>query len=366
MVPEPKRLETDYAIPPGETLLETIEALGMTQVELARRMGRPLKTVNEIIKGKAMITADTAVQLERVLGAPARFWLGLEANYREDLARLDERKALDLMASDWLRRIPYREMEEYGWIGTSSCISDTARVETVLRYFGVASVAAWKETWTSPRATFRKSSLFEAAPGPVAAWLRQGEVFGQAIACGVHNAKKFRDVVHQARALTVESPGVFVPRLQASCAQAGVAVVFVREIRRCPASGATQWLSPTKALIQLSLRYKSDDHLWFTFFHEAGHVLLHGKRLGFLEGYKREASVAGEPEQQADRFAEDILIPRSRWEEFVSAGCFSVHSISAFAYGLGIAPGIVVGRLQHEKMIPFNRSNRLKRCLKWT
>jgi len=364
MAPEVKRLETDYAVRPGETLYETIDALGMTQAELARRMGRPIKTVNEIIKGKATITADTALQLERVLGVPARFWLALEANYREDLARLDERQTLDPSAAAWLLAIPYREMDQYGWVDISRCTSDADTLGVVLKYFGVASVAAWNETWTSPHATFRKSSLFDAAPGAVAAWLRQGEVVGQSISCSPFSVKKFRKAIEQARALTTEPPDVFVPAIQGFCAQTGVAVAFVREMPKCPASGATQWLSSTKALIQLSLRYKSDDHLWFTFFHEAGHVLLHGKRLGFLEG--QETTSAEQPEQEANYFAEDMLIPRRQWEEFVTSGTLSAVSIGAFAHRLGIAPGLVVGRLQHEKLVPYrSRLNALKRRFSW-
>ena len=77
----------DYAVPPGATLLELLEFLGLTQAELAARAGRPKKTINEIIKGKAAITPDTAVQLERVLGSKASFWNALEGNYRTALVR---------------------------------------------------------------------------------------------------------------------------------------------------------------------------------------------------------------------------------------------------------------------------------------
>jgi HTH-type transcriptional regulator/antitoxin HigA len=60
-------------------------------------------------------------------------------------------------------------------------------------------------------------------------------------------------------------------------------VVIVKELPGCSVNGATFWLNPEKAVIQLSLRYRSDDHLWFNFFHEAGHIVLHGKRETFLE-----------------------------------------------------------------------------------
>ncbi len=79
----------NYAVPPGATLKETIEAMGISQAELAQRTGRSKKTINEIIKGKAAIMTDTAIQLERVLGVPASFWNNLERNYQETLERLE-------------------------------------------------------------------------------------------------------------------------------------------------------------------------------------------------------------------------------------------------------------------------------------
>ena len=77
----------DYATPPGDTLLETLRELGITQTELARRMGRPVKTINEIVKAKARITEHTALGLEKILGVRAEVWLALESNYRLALAR---------------------------------------------------------------------------------------------------------------------------------------------------------------------------------------------------------------------------------------------------------------------------------------
>jgi HTH-type transcriptional regulator / antitoxin HigA len=79
----------DYASPPGDMLEETMEYLGITQTELAHRMGRPIKTIHKILQGKAALTADTALELERVLGAPAHLWMNLEANYCENQARPD-------------------------------------------------------------------------------------------------------------------------------------------------------------------------------------------------------------------------------------------------------------------------------------
>jgi HTH-type transcriptional regulator/antitoxin HigA len=91
-------LQNEYhpdSVSPGEeTLLETLETIGMPQAELAKRMGCPFKTINEIIHKKASITAETALQLEQVLHIPASFWLKREHQYRESLARLAEEPTL--------------------------------------------------------------------------------------------------------------------------------------------------------------------------------------------------------------------------------------------------------------------------------
>jgi len=166
--------------PPGDTLLETIEALGMTQLELSQRMGRPVKTINEIINGKTAITPETALQLERVLGVPAHFWRNREEQYQQYLlAQKDEAELAK--CGDWLEEIPFRHLVERGWARDGA--NDAERVKSGLEYFGVASVDAWRSTWGSPAAAYRRSPAFEANPGAVAAWLRKGEMEARAMEC---------------------------------------------------------------------------------------------------------------------------------------------------------------------------------------
>jgi addiction module HigA family antidote len=347
----------DTVSPPGETLLETLEAMGMTQAELAERTGRPQKTINEIVKGKSAITPETALQLERVLGVPAGFWNNRESAYREYLARAQEHERL-VPAVSWLRQFPVAAMVRLGWIEKRQ--DPVERVREILGYFGVASPRQWQEVW-APQATFRQSPAFQADPGAVAAWLRRGEIEGQQIECTPYDRSHFHAALLEARALTEAPPEHFQPTLTALLAQAGVALVFVPELPKIRASGATQWLTPKKALLQLSLRYKTDDQLWFTFFHEAGHILLHGKRDFFIE----ESGQESEEEAEADRFAADLLIPPADWRRIAGRGRYSQGEILAFAAEIGIAPGIVVGRLQHEGDLPPNYCNDLKRRLEW-
>jgi addiction module HigA family antidote len=352
------RYVPDYVSPPGETLLDTIEALSMTQVELAERTGRPTKTISEIIKGKAAITPETALQLEKVLGVPASFWTNRERNYREYLARREEQSRLQKQI-EWLKTLPVKAMCENDWIHKVD--NKVQQLGEVLRFFGVASPEAWTDVWCGPQVAFRQSKAFESDPGAVAAWLRKGEIVAQSIRCEPYSQSAFKEALSRARSLTVESPKVFHSRLVQLCADAGVAVVFVPELPGARVCGATRWLSPSKALIQLSLRYKTNDHLWFTFFHEAGHILLHGKRDVFLELNEKE----GAKEAEADQFAAGFLIPPANYNAFVRPGIFSAARIDDFAREIGIAPGIVVGRLQHDRKLPSSHLNGLKQRYEW-
>ncbi len=349
----------DFVTPPGETLLETLEVIGMTQAEFAERTGRPKKTINEIIRGKAAITPETALQFEKVLGVSAGFWINREQNYQEWLAREQERSYFEKHLS-WIEKFPVKEMTNSGWIEKYD--EPIHQLNELLRFFGIASPQQWNAVTNDLSLAFRRSPAYKAEPEIISAWLRKGEIEAQNIGCEPFDADAFREALDEIRLLTNESPDVFVTRIVELCAKAGVAVVFVHELRNLRTNGATRWLNPNKALIQLSLLYKTDDHLWFTFFHEAGHILLHGKRDIFLE----EDNQKNDKEDEANHFAADWLIPSSEYKGFHPRGShFSKAEIVEFAKSVGIAPGIVVGRLQHDGRIPMKNCNDLKRKLLW-
>src|SRR5262245_53061712 len=132
------RVVSDRPVPPGELLGETLHVLGLSHADAGRRMGRPAQAINEIVKGKKEITAETALQLERVLGVPAHIWLGLEAPYRQALARRVDARHL---ARDAARAAtsPYVAMAHLGWVEKTR--ETGARIEHLLRFFGIGSLA---------------------------------------------------------------------------------------------------------------------------------------------------------------------------------------------------------------------------------
>ena len=349
------RYAPDFISPPGETLAEILEERNMSQSELAQRMGRPKKTINEIIKGKAEITIDTALQIELVLGTPARFWIERERLYREYLARKNENQRLKGYLG-WLKKIPYRQMTKLGWLKFYEDKIEQLRESLI--FFAVVSPEQWEEIWgRNLSIDFRKSQAFESDQGAITAWLRQGEIEASKINCADYNELKFRDVLQQIRLLTVKSIKVFQPQMIDLCAAAGVALVFVPELPKTRVHGATRWLGSQKALIQLSDRYKTNDHFWFSFFHEAGHIVLHGKRILFLEGQDIQDKIK---EKEADIFAANLLINSRDWQRFIANNCLSKKAINQFAEQQGIHPGIIVGRLQHEQIISDQNCNDLK------
>jgi HTH-type transcriptional regulator/antitoxin HigA len=350
--------QPDFMVHPGEHLEELLETSGMTQAELADRLGVHKKTVNEIVKGKASVSSDVALRLSKVFHYPAHLWNNMQRNFDETAARLAEEERLKDHL-DWLKQVPVKKMIERGWLPAHK--APIEQLDEVLRFFGIASPDQWQTVWQTHQVAYRQSQRFEPCALALSAWLRQGELQAQAMACAPFDRKGFQQVLDIARGLTREGPHNFEPQLIDHCARVGVALVFVPELPKTGVSGCTRWLGG-KAVIQLSLRYKSNDQLWFTFFHEAGHIMKHGKKEVFLEG----KGLDGEKEEEANNFARDRLIPPADYRRFLEQwDGRSLEPIVRFADEIGIAPGIVVGRLQFDKRLKNSHGNGLKVFYEW-
>ena len=178
-----------------------------------------------------------------------------------------------------------------------------------------------------------------------------------------YDESRFKHAVRSIRELTRQPVDKALQRTERLCNEAGVALALVRPLPKTALSGAAWWISPRKAVIQLSARHKSDDHLWFSFFHEAAHVLLHSKKSVFVDETNGDDTGL---EAEANEWASNILVSRRAWKQFIAAPLFSEHAVKEFADEQGIAPGIVVGRLQHRRLLPWTHLNGLKVKLIWT
>ena len=358
----PTQYRPDSVSPPGDSLLDTLEALGMSQTELSERSGLSQKTVNQIISGKAPISEGTALLLERVLGTPAHFWLAREAKYREFLARKNQ-ESLKETHQDWARCFPYKQMADLGWIDAASKAGDKAM--HLLSFFAVSDQDCWSNIWTAPEASFRQTTRAGKKPEVISAWLRKGEIDAQQLQIPEFDEKRFSDAIHYLRSFICEpDPNVFIPEISKRCSEAGVRFLIVRELPSLGVYGVTRWYAGSP-MIQQSLLLKSHDHFWFTFFHEAKHVLQKVKKRIFLEGTKLDQEDL-KREDEANQFAGELLIPEEDYQNYLHEGNFSTDSIKKFATSIDAHPGIVVGRLMRDKHLTYGHpASHLQVRFKW-
>ena len=352
---------------PGETVLEYLDFHDWPQRELARRTGLTPKTISEICNGKAPITPNTALALEKVLGRPAHFWLNLQMTFSEAMARSRQlSKAADW--SQWAKRFPLRDMRRLKF----SLPSGRSEADVLLSFFGVSSPDNWRSVWDCASVTYRQTRRFHTSEESIAAWVRETELVASGLEVAAFDERRLFSSMEDLRRLTRTRADKVMEPVQQICAAAGVAVVWVPELRRTGISGCARWISDKRALIGLTLRYKTDDQMWFTFFHEIAHVLLHRQNHAFvLDNAANDlADRVVDPEMQqlemeANQFAADTLIPPKLLGEFVRRQSFTNDSIHSFAETLGVGPGIVVGRLQYEEILARHQGNALKQKLSW-
>jgi HTH-type transcriptional regulator / antitoxin HigA len=351
---------------PGEIIVDYLEFHGWAQRDLARRTGLTPKTVSEICNGKAPITAPTALALEKVLQRPAHFWLNLQRQFDEAEAR-DFELAKSAQWSDWARKFPLKEMRKLRFLKQGQ-----SEVDALLNFLGVSSPDSWNSVWSASAVAYRQTRKFTTSVESISAWVRETELVAAELQTADFNEQSFRSSIKELRRLTRMRADEVMDPIQRICAEAGVAVVWVPELPHCGISGCARWLSDKKALIGLTLRYKTDDQMWFTFFHEVGHVLLHRKKRSFVLDNAADnlSDQVVDPEMQqyeneANQFAGDTLIPPAALGEFVRRKNFANEDIHEFAEAIGVGPGIVVGRLQHDRLLARHQGNALKQKLNW-
>ena len=337
--------------PPGDTIRDVLEDMGMSQADLARRMGRPANKINQIVQGKKEITADTALELESVLGLPASFWMNREQNYRLALSARKQHQA-QIEACEKAKEFPCAEMARLGWIDKKT--TWLGKYQELLRFFGTAKLNALKSA-VEVAPSFRKSDGKTANPEALAAWIRKGIIEAQKLERAGYSKQATLANLEAFRALTCRGATGLTEELPAYAASIGIAVVFVPHLKQTYVGGAAYWQGDFP-IIQLSYRGSRLDILWFNFFHELGHILFHSPKETYLDDFSADQHPH---ELEANQFAADTLISPAAWSEFISNRNFGKTAVGAFSNAVGIAESIVVGRLHKEGIIP---QSKLQEC----
>lgn len=342
---------SDLAVPPGEFLSEVLEDISMTQLELAKRMGRPPQAINEMIKGVKAITPETAIQLEKVVSVPAHIWTNLESEYRLIIAQEEEnvssKEEVSLVAV-----FPYLELRKMGFVNATR--NGIEKVRELRAFFGVSSLKNLSVV-EQYNPAFRLAGDNKVSKEAIVSWLRTGELLSKNIDTEKFSKSKLLAVIPKIRSLTLETnPHVFLSTLREYLADCGVALVVIPHYPKTYVTGATFWRSTDKAVVMMSLRGSWGDIFWFSLLHEIAHIVLHSKRATFIEGRTKNNAHAVQ-EREADEFASNYLIPVKEYSAFIKICDYSKKAIESFSQKIGIHAGIITGRLQHDNLFPYTK-----------
>lgn len=340
--------------PTIEVINELIQSRGLSKKDISNILGTPFSELIKYVNGSAPLSCEIAEKLSVALGGSKNYWLERDKSYREYLA-IEEEKLL--AAKTWLARFPVSSMFAYSSRETSRKFQD--KLDLCFDFFDVDSIEEWtsKYSFMMNRAAFRTSNSFDSSAEAVVTWLRYGEQASKKISAPQFSKEKLKEKLPKIRELTREKQlSNFVPALINMLLECGVIIIFQKTPKGCSASGATLF-SGGRAIIMQSFRYLSDDHFWFTLFHEIGHLLLHGESSVFIE---TKDGASEQEEKEADNFAQKTLIPDQYEALIQNLNIRNWKRIPRVARDIGISSGILVGQLQHRGSIKYSELNRLK------
>ena len=333
--------------PPGATIKEQLHDRGMSQKEFAARMDMSEKHISRLINGDVQLTPETAVRLEIVLGVPAGFWNNLESIYREKIIKAEAENAMDADA-EIARQFPYSEMARFGWVPETRKANE--KVINLRKYFEVVELSLLGSEKIT-RIACRRLAITDKGDLALMAWAQKAKLKARDIQTAPVNIKGLISVMPKIRKMTVLKPGEFCPQIKKCLAEYGVALVFLPHLKGSFLQGAS-FIDGNKIVVGLTARGRDADRFWFSLFHELAHIVL--GHTGRTDG------TTDDDEKAADKWAGDMLVGSEDFEQFRIDRDYSEQSVLRFAKDQGIAPGIVVGRMQLEGMIKYSMLNNLK------
>lgn len=342
------RSQTYIAIPPGETIKEQLSFRGMTQKEFAVRMGLTEKHVTNLLKGRVQLTSNVAMRLESVLNVPAIFWENLESLYREALLKVEMENQMEADA-EIVKKLPYGDMVSNGWIPSSD--DSYEKVSNLRKFFEVSTLKLIGDRAIS-RIACRRFSSGDKSDYALLAWAQKAKLEARNLQTEPINISGLEKNIQKIRMMSIYPPEVFCSKLKKIFSDNGVALVFLPHIENSALHGAS-FYDGRKIVIGLTVCGRYADIFWFSLFHEVAHVIY--GHIGQAEG------TSDEDEKAADLFASEVLVPSEELKSFVQSKIFTSDALKQFAELVDIDVGILVGRLQHDGIIGYNKFNSLKK-----
>ena len=336
------------AVPTGETIKEQLEMKGISQKDFAYRMGMSKKHICKLLAGDVILTPETALKLEEVLNIDAKFWLGLEADYREDLARAKAENELSKSEEiEYLKKIPYVEMARCGWLPKNEKNEET--ILHLRKFFSVVKLTLVEGMM--PAAAY---SSFDGnkkdTDYPLMCWIGMAQRLSWEIQTDKIHIAGIKKILPQLKEMTKETPSVFLPKLKELLAKCGIAFVMADHLKGLAIKGAA-FYNGGKIVLGLTMNCKDNNEFWLNFFHELAHIML---------GHIKQNGTTKEDEEAVEVWVKEHLTVSKKYSAFIAKKDFSENAIIKFAEKCGISAGIVAGLLQREGLIKYSERNSLK------
>lgn len=329
------------AFHPGYYIKEILEDSGLTQEDFAKRLGTTPKNFSLLIRGEQSLSIDIAMKLSRMIGTSINYWLNLQNAYDSLIA---EFKSEEELAEE---RAVF-ECLDYKYFRDNFGLPDLPRkkdeqIKQVRTFLNVATLSVF--TKRDMAVSFRSAMLEASNANIIKANVMVQIAINKALKVEApkFNKTKFEEAVQYALTLT-RNHEEFYPLIRKAFREAGVVLVILPNLPGSKINGATKKLGNNNIMLMVNDRNLYADSFWFTLYHEIGHIINGNYGISFEDS---------DVEEQADKYAENILIPPEAYQEFVRRGNFDIQSIRRFAEVINRDPGIVLGRLQNDKKVRF-------------
>lgn len=338
-----KKLTPARVVAPGKILLRELEARGWTQTDLATIINRPVQTINEIVNEKKKITPETALEFAEAFGTSAEFWNNLEANYRLHLAKKEKDESEIKRRSQLYSVAPVSELIKREWIDSTDSTDELDR--SVCQFLEIESL----DEPPKLAVNFRYSPQQQPEINAQIAWLKRVEHLSK---CQDVQKFKMKELKKSIPSLLsyAENPEQ-IQEIPSFFLNLGVHFVIVPHLNKTYLDGAAFYLNE-HPVIALTLRYDRIDAFWFTLMHELAHIVMGHNGLYLDNLQKLEEN---QWETEANQVAKNWLISLEDLKIFINRTQpkFSSKAIIAFAQSQKRHPGIILGRLQHEGLVPY-------------
>ena len=337
------------ATSPGRILQRELDTRGWTQKDLAAITNRPPQAINEIIKGTKQITPETARELAAALGTSAEFWTNLEANYRLHLAKKKQKEQEIERRSRLYTLAPISELIKRGWIKSTE--SQDELEQSVCEFLGIGSPQETPQIAVN----FRHSQVLEPEDNAKIAWCKRVEQIVRKQTVGDFDLEKLKQAIPELLKYAAREEDVsFVPSFLLNL---GVHFVIVPHMNKTYLDGAAFYVGDNP-VVALTLRHNRIDCFWFSLMHELGHIVA-GHQDIYLDNL--DELEENPEEEEANQLAGNWLLSEPELNSFVirTKPRFSKKAIIDFAQTQNRHPGIILGRLHHEGLVPYKNLRKL-------